>query len=164
MRLIFRRYGLPIAFTLGVYTLLYLFCGKDVDGQRAPYMNAGLWIAIFYALLMRFSDDILDYEKDKAADKAPIKKNILCISACVAFVTILLLVALCSLWWLLLPLVWIGLLFVVKGVGRELIKPFFTPTVVVTLTATVFFVNVFTWIFAAVLIVADGALIYKRRK
>jgi hypothetical protein len=167
MRLILRRYGLPIAFTLGVYTLLYFFCGagvKNTDGTDIPYCNAGFWIAVLYAVLMRFTDDILDYEKDKAANKAPIKKNILYVGGGVATAAIVTLVAVFSLLWLLLPIVWIGLLFVVKGGDREIIKPFFTPAVVLTLAASVFCLNAFAWILAAVLILADSVLILQRRK
>ena len=159
LRLILKRYGLPLVITLVVYTLLYLFSGKG-----AAYFNVGFFTAIAYALLMRFTDDILDYEKDVVADKAPIKRHILIFGVVVSVVLVVLLTVFSAFWWLLLPLVLVSLLFIVKGVAADLLKMLFTPTVIVALTISVFNFNVWVWILAAVVFILDGILIYKRRK
>ena len=157
--LILKRYGVPILITFGVYTAFYFLCGKDTK-----YINVGLWIALLYACLMRFCDDITDYEKDVKADKAPIKRSVLIIGVCLATIAIFLLTAFGGVWWMLLPLVLISLLFILKGLPADIIKPFFTPTVVLVLTISVFEINLFTWILSALLVIIDGLFVYKGRK
>ena len=159
MRLIIKRYGLPLVITLGVYTLLYLFCGKGT-----AYFNTAFFVALLYAILMRFADDIIDYEKDVAANKAPIKRHFLMIGGGLVAAIIMLLSALSAFWWLIMPLVLIGLLFVCKGVAADFLKPLFTPAVVIAVTISVFKWNIYTWILIAILIILDGILVYKRRK
>ena len=158
-KLIIKRYGLPILITLVIYTALYFLCGKGV-----PYVNKGLWIALLYACLMRFCDDVNDYEEDVKLGKAPIEKDILTWGVMVAVFVIVLLSMIGAFWWLILPLVLIELLLILKGLAADIIKPFFTPAVIITLTICVFEINIFTWILSVVLMIADGVLVFRRRK
>ena len=154
-----KRYGLPIVITVCIYTLLYFLFQSE-----AGYFNAGLAIALLYAFLIRFADDIVDYEKDLKNDKILLKRKPLIILGCVTAAAILVLAIVFKLYLMLLPLINIALIFLVKNPIGEFLKPLFTPAVVVTLSLSIFKVNYLLWPVVAMLILVDAILVFGRRK
>lgn len=154
-----KRYGLPIVITVCVYTLLYFLFKSEVG-----YFNAGFAIALLYAFLIRFADDIVDYEKDLKNDKILLKRKPLIILGCVTAASILVLAIVFKLYLMLLPLINIALIFLVKNPIGDFLKPLFTPAVVVTLSLSIFKVNGLLWPVVAMLILVDAILVFGRRK
>ena len=154
-----RRYCLPILFTLALYSLLYYFCGKG-----GGYVNAGLWIVLFYAENIRFGDDIADFDKDIKDGKAVINLPFLYVFWGVTLGAIITLTVIFSMWWLLLPLPFIVTPPLLKNKKTDWIKPFFTPLIALTVTVSLWELNLIVWLLSAVLFFADVLLLYKRRK
>lgn len=158
-RIIIKRYTplLPIAVSL--YTLMYFLCGKGT-----AYIGAGFWTACLYAFMMRFCDDVADYQKDLQNGKAPIKLFWLACGATVSLIGIVLFSVLLKMWWLLLPCALIILPLAVGAKRMDWIKPFFTPSIIIAITLSVFTINIWMWILSLILGVLDGVLIFIKNK
>lgn len=159
MLLAFKRYGLPLFITVCIYTLVYFVCKSETE-----YFNAGLVISLLYAFLMRFTDDIVDYDKDLKEGKTLLKRNVLIVSEAVTALAVVVLAAVFEVYLMLIPLIDIGLILLFKKRIGEFFKPLFTPTVIITLALSLFKVNYLLFIIVAVLTVFDGILVLKGRK
>ena len=158
-RIIIKRYAPLLPAAIGIYTLLYFLCGKG-----AVYVGVGFFAASLYALMMRFCDDIADYQKDLEKGKAPIKLLWLSCGATFALISVVLFSVFFKMWWLLLPCV---LIIVPIAVGKkkiDWIKPFFTPSIIIAITLSVFTMNIWVWILALIIGVLDGLLIFIKSK
>ena len=158
-KIIVRRYAPLLPIAIGVYTLLYFLCGGG-----GLYIGVGFWMSCFYAFMMRFCDDIADYQKDLENNKAPLNLIWLSCGATAMLTGTILLSVIFKLWWLLLPC---GLIITPLALGKkksDWIKPLFAPTIVLAIAVSVFKINLFRWIFAIIVGVADGLLIFVKRK
>lgn len=159
LRIIIKRYAPLLPIAIGLYTLLYFLCGKGT-----AYMGAGLWTACLYAFMMRFCDDIADYQKDLQNDKAPIKLLWLSCGATVALIGVVLFSVLLKMYWLLLPCVLIILPLAVGKKKIDWIKLFFAPSIMIAITLSVFAMNIWVWILSLIVGVLDGVLIFIKSK
>ena len=115
--------------------------------------------------LIRICDDIGDYEKDRAAGKAPIRKGVLVAMGIFSALAILVAALMAKACLMIIPLLVILLQFLIKEPYRDVIKPLFVPTVVVTVVLSFFAPNFWMYVAVPILIIADVILIaYKRRR
>lgn len=157
MTLVLKRYVLPPFFAIILYTLLYFLFNVN-----AKFFNVGLLICILYSLLMRLTDDFCDYEKDKSVNKALLSKPTLFILLAIITATTIFLALFFHLYLTIIPLIIILLLLIYPKIG-EYFKPLFIPSIMVSICFSLFTVNYILWILVAILTIADGFLIFKRR-
>jgi len=158
--MLIKRYVIPLVTAVGLYSVVYFLFGA---GSR--YIGMGFWLSVLLSYLIRICDDIVDYEIDKDNGKAPIHKGILmalgalCVSA--SFVLILTSRAFLMIGSLLVIL----LQFLINDKYRDVIKPFFIPTIVVDVVISFFVPNPWLYVLVPIFIVSDVILIiYKRRR
>lgn len=158
-QILLKRYAPLLPIAVLIYTLLYVVCG--IDGT---YIGVGFWAACLYAFMMRFCDDIADYEKDVANGKAPIKLLWLSCGATAMLLGVVAISVILKLWWLLMPCAIIVLPLAVGKNKIDWIKPLFTPAIMLAIALSVFEINIYVWILAVLIGVADGILILVKRK
>lgn len=158
--ILIKRYGVPFAVTVVLYSIIYL-----IFGAGCRYLGMGLVLSVLSAYLIRICDDIGDYKKDRTCGKAPIRKGIL-IAMCAFDVSVWLFLSLISKEYLMLiPPTLILSQFFIKDKYRDVIKPLFMPTVIVTLVLSFFTFNPWLYVIVPILIISDVILIvYKRRR
>ena len=158
--ILLRRYGLPLLFAVGLYSILYALFGLQTN-----YLNAGLFMSLLFSYLIRVTDDIGDYAKDRAKGSAVLSKKALTVLAVGIGTALLLLILLFGLYLMFIPLVIIAVQLLIRERLRDWIKPLFLPSIVLTLVYSVFTADFRIYIIAALLIVLDVLLIlYKKRK
>lgn len=157
--MLIKRYGVPLAVSLALYSLLYVLAGDGV-----PYWNPALLWAVLLSYLIRLCDDLADYEADAAAGKAPVGKKMLFVLTGLTFLILILTSLLARGWWVLLPAALIPGTLAVSGKSQLFLKPLFVPTILLSLAATSFRLNIWVYILSAVMLAGDVLLICIKEK
>lgn len=157
--MLIKRYGVPLAVSLALYSLLYVLAGDGV-----PYWNPALLWAVLLSYLIRLCDDLGDYEADAAAGKAPVGKKTLFALTGLTLLILILTALLARGWWVLLPAALISGTLAVPGKGQWFLKPLFVPTILLSLAATSLRLNIWVYILSAAMLAGDVLLICIKEK
>ncbi len=158
--ILIKRYGTPLVVSVVLYSVIYFIFGA---GFR--YIGMGLVLSVLSAYLIRICDDIGDYESDKSKGKAPIGKKTLTAMAILAVAAFFAFTLIVKAYLMFIPPIVILLQFLINDKYREVIKPLFVPTIVVTVVLSFFAPNFWLYVIVPILIISDVTLIvYKRRR
>ncbi len=158
--ILIKRYGMPLVVAVVLYSIIYL-----IFGEGFQYIGMGLWLSVLLSYLIRICDDIGDYESDRAKGKAPIHKGILMAMGASCVLAFLSLTLIAKAYPMMISLLVILLQFLINDQYRDVIKPLFMPTVVITVVLSFFAPNPWLYVIVPILIISDVILIvYKRHR
>ncbi len=158
--ILIKRYAMPLVAAVGLYSVIYFIFGL---GFR--YIGMGFWLSVLLSYLIRICDDIGDYESDRAEGKAPIHKGILMAMGALCVSSFLALVLIAKAYPMIISLLIVLFQFFINDKYRDVIKPLFMPTIVITVVLSFFAPNPWLYVIVPVLIISDVILIlYKRRR
>ena len=158
--ILIKRYGFPLVLSFALYSVIYL-----IFGMGSPYFGIGLALSVLLSYFIRICDDILDYKKDRAAKKAPIRKGILTLMGAVVLFAFVILTFIKESHLMFIPPAIIAAQFLINEKYRDFIKPLFLPATVITLVFSFFTPSLWLLALVPILTVSDIVLIvYKRHR
>ncbi len=152
--ILIKRYGMPLVAAVALYSVIYF-----VFGNGSGYIGMGLALSVLSAYLIRICDDIGDYERDKSKGRAPIGKKALTAMAILAVLANFSLALIAKAYLMLISPIVILLQFLINDKYREVIKPLFMPTIVITVVFSFFSPNLWLYVIVPILIISDIILI-----
>lgn len=153
-----KRYGIPPIIAVCLYSFMYFLFGRDTH-----FFNIGIVFCLLFSYLIRVSDDICDHKKDVEARKAPLNIKALVTLECIVLIAVILLSVIFRFWMMLVPTAVIMAQFAIKERHRNCIKPFFLPSIVITLVYSMFEGNCWLYVVVVVLTAVDVILIIRKR-
>ena len=157
--LFLKRYLLPLIFALFLYSIVYL-----IANTNALFLNFGTGICLLYGLLLRVIDDFKDYEKDLNKGKKLFNLHTLKVLLVVILLLIILLCVFSRLYLMLIPLALHFALFVKNEKIGDFLKPFLVPSIIITLSISLFSFKLEILILSLICVVLDFILVIYRRK
>ncbi len=156
--ILIKRYGMPLVVAVVLYSVIYFIFG---EGSR--YIGTGLVLSVLSSYLIRICDDIGDYERDRAKGKAPIRKGRLTAMGALAVSAFFALTLIAKAYPMIVSPLVISMQFLINDKYRDVIKPLFMPTIVITVVLSFFTPNFWLYVIVPILITSDVILIvYKR--
>lgn len=159
LKLILKRYLLPLIIVVSCYSLLYLFS----KNATKIYFNDSLFMIIIYSYALRFLDDFIDYNKDLEVGKVFFNKWLSLSLFSFLMVAFLALVFLSKSYFYLFLILMLGLLFI-KNKYLSFLKLLIAPLICILLAFYELRFNWFLILVLVILVIADGYLIILTNK